>query len=607
MFFDHDKGKTHSSRQAALLARASSRTAARGSTSSSTPRTSSTSASTAAGSCTRRCCCARSATRPRSCSTTSTTPRRSSSRRARSTRKSVEYDLLAGQRATRDISHPETQRSPRQEEPQVHQARDQEAEGVERRPAARRARRARRQGRARTTSSTRRPARSSSSATRSSPRPSSTSCASAASSAFKILFIDGLNVGPTSATRCSPTSCKTPEEAILEIYRRLRPGDPPTLETAQNLFNNLFFNPERYDLSKVGRLKLNYKFKHRRGARQRRSSPSADILETVRYLIELKNGRGVDRRHRPPRQPPRARGRRADGEPVPHRSGPHGARHQGAHEHVSGDRDAHAARPDQRQAGLGGGQGVLRLLAALAVHGPDQPALRGHAQAPPLGARARRSHPRARGLRGARRSRHPLRPHLPDRDAGRSEHRPHRVAVDLRPRQRVRLHRDAVPQGRGRQGRRRGRVLLGARRRRGTTSPRRTPRSTRRASSPRTTSSCRHNGDVPDRQARGGDADGRVAEPAGVGRRLADPVPRARRRQPRAHGLEHAAPGGAAHPHHVAARSAPAWRASSPATRASPSSPSATASSSRSTPPASSSAPPPRATIRCRPSPTSTT
>ncbi len=47
----------------------------------------------------------------------------------------------------------------------------------------------------------------------------------------------------------------------MEIYRRLRPGDPPTLETAQNLFHNLFFNPERYDLSKVGRLKLNYKFK----------------------------------------------------------------------------------------------------------------------------------------------------------------------------------------------------------------------------------------------------------------------------------------------------------------------------------------------------------
>ncbi len=44
------------------------------------------------------------------------------------------------------------------------------------------------------------------------------------------------------------------EDSILEIYRRLRPGDPPTLETAKTLFNNLFFNAERYDLSKVGRL-----------------------------------------------------------------------------------------------------------------------------------------------------------------------------------------------------------------------------------------------------------------------------------------------------------------------------------------------------------------
>ena len=252
----------------------------------------------------------------------------------------------------------------------------------------------------------------------------------------------------TCATRCSPTSCRPPEEAIMEIYRRLRPGDPPTLETAQTLFHNLFFNPERYDLSKVGRLKLNYKFKTRRGARDTTVLTKRDILETVRYLIELKNGRGSDRRHRSPRQPPRARGRRAHGEPVPHRSGPHGARDQGAHEHVSGDRDAHAARPHQRQAGLGGGEGVLRSLAAVAVHGPDQPAVRGHAQASPLGARARRSDPRARRLRGARRARDPLRPHLPDRDAGRSEHRPHRVAVDVRPGQRVRLHRDAVPQGR---------------------------------------------------------------------------------------------------------------------------------------------------------------
>src|ERR1700712_4883910 len=77
---------------------------------------------------------------------------------------------------------------------------------------------------------------------------------------FKILFIDGLNVGSYLRDTLLAEKVKTTEDAIMEIYRRLRPGDPPTLETARTLFNNLFFNPERYDLSRVGRLKLNYKF-----------------------------------------------------------------------------------------------------------------------------------------------------------------------------------------------------------------------------------------------------------------------------------------------------------------------------------------------------------
>jgi DNA-directed RNA polymerase subunit beta len=81
----------------------------------------------------------------------------------------------------------------------------------------------------------------------------------------------------------------TPEEAIMEIYRRLRPGDPPTPETATNLFVNLFFNAERYDLSKVGRLKLNYKF----GIEEPLDNTvltKRDVLEVVRFLIDLKNG-----------------------------------------------------------------------------------------------------------------------------------------------------------------------------------------------------------------------------------------------------------------------------------------------------------------------------
>src|SRR6478609_1370721 len=108
---------------------------------------------------------------------------------------------------------------------------------------------------------------------------------------FKVLFIDGLNVGSYLRDTLIADKLSTPEEAIMEIYRRLRPGDPPTPETATTLFNNLFFNPERYDLSKVGRLKLNYKFKLDE-ALDNAVLTKRDILETIRYLIDLKNGKG---------------------------------------------------------------------------------------------------------------------------------------------------------------------------------------------------------------------------------------------------------------------------------------------------------------------------
>ena len=113
----------------------------------------------------------------------------------------------------------------------------------------------------------------------------------------KVLFIDGLNVGSYFRDTLLADKVQTQDEAILEIYRRLRPGDPPTLDTARTLFNNLFFNPERYDLSRVGRLKLNYKFYKDADDPERPELETTvltprDILETVRHLIELKNGRG---------------------------------------------------------------------------------------------------------------------------------------------------------------------------------------------------------------------------------------------------------------------------------------------------------------------------
>jgi DNA-directed RNA polymerase subunit beta len=108
---------------------------------------------------------------------------------------------------------------------------------------------------------------------------------------FAVLFIDNLNVGPFLRDTLNADKISSPEEAIMEIYRRLRPGDPPTLETATNLFINLFFNPERYDLSKVGRLKLNYKFGIDEPLEQAVVTKK-DVLEVVRYLIDLKNGKG---------------------------------------------------------------------------------------------------------------------------------------------------------------------------------------------------------------------------------------------------------------------------------------------------------------------------
>ena len=107
-----------------------------------------------------------------------------------------------------------------------------------------------------------------------------------------ILFIDGLNVGPYLRNTLLVDKVETEDDSLLEIYRRLRPGDPPTIDTARVFFRNLFFNPERYDLSKVGRLKLNYKFGDDDGDLDNTVLTKRDIMEVVRYLLELKNGRG---------------------------------------------------------------------------------------------------------------------------------------------------------------------------------------------------------------------------------------------------------------------------------------------------------------------------
>src|SRR5512146_3340901 len=128
------------------------------------------------------------------------------------------------------------------------------------------------------------------------------------------LFVNDLDRGPyiSNTLRIDPT--KTQLEALVEIYRMMRPGEPPTKEAAQNLFFNLFFTFERYDLSSVGRMKFNRRVGRKEvtgtgvlydsqyfGMRNDEDSKNlvkklgqtSDILDVLKVLIEIRNGRGT--------------------------------------------------------------------------------------------------------------------------------------------------------------------------------------------------------------------------------------------------------------------------------------------------------------------------
>ena len=107
----------------------------------------------------------------------------------------------------------------------------------------------------------------------------------------EVLFIDGLNVGSYLRDTIVQDKITNKNEALLELYRKMRPGDSPTIEAAESLLYNLFFNPDRYDLSEVGRLKFNHKFSLSEKL-DNKILTKRDILEVVKYLIELRNGNG---------------------------------------------------------------------------------------------------------------------------------------------------------------------------------------------------------------------------------------------------------------------------------------------------------------------------
>ncbi|HSM28634.1 MAG TPA: DNA-directed RNA polymerase subunit beta, partial [Thioalkalivibrio sp.] len=109
--------------------------------------------------------------------------------------------------------------------------------------------------------------------------------------AFEIIYTNDYDRGPFISDTLRLDSTRTQLEAQVEIYRVMRPGEPPTKDAAENLFGNLFFSEDRYDLSAVGRMKFN-----RRVGRETDEGPGVlspeDILEVLKVLIDLRNGIG---------------------------------------------------------------------------------------------------------------------------------------------------------------------------------------------------------------------------------------------------------------------------------------------------------------------------
>ena len=176
---------------------------------------------------------------------------------------------------------------------------------------------------------------------------------------IRTLYVNDLDRGPyiSNTLRIDPSTTRL--EALVEIYRMMRPGEPPTKEAAENLFQNLFFNEDRYDLSAVGRMKFN-----RRVGRDESEGVGVlntdDILDVLKTLVDIRNGNGTvdDIDHLGNRRV------RSVGEMAENAFrvglGARRARGKGA-PHAGRERRLDAAGNDQCEAGSGRGQRVLRL------------------------------------------------------------------------------------------------------------------------------------------------------------------------------------------------------------------------------------------------------
>ena len=385
------------------------------------------------------------------------------------------------------------------------------------------------------------------------------------------LFDNSVYIRHTIEADTEPT--RTEEGALIELFKKQRPGEPPSVDAAKALLEQLFFDPKRYDLTRVGRYKLNARLDLDVDL-DNRTLTKDDIVALIKELVSLPRLLGVPEEidEENPIKDYAAEAITYPRDPI--------SDHLDEYEHFGNRRLRTVGEliQDAFRVGLYRMERVVRerlttedadaitpqtiinirpvVAAQKEFFGSSQlsqfmdqtNSLAGlTAPASPVGARRRRPHPRARPDRGPRRAPDPLRPDVPDRDPRGPEHRPDRLAVVLRPDLRARVRHHPLPGGQGRRGHRRGRPPgrdpgRGPRDRPG---ERRVRREDRQAQGPA--------GPVPltrrrvrARAAEGSDADGRLADPDLVGDDGADPVPRARRRQPRADGLEHAGPGRAA-------------------------------------------------------------
>jgi DNA-directed RNA polymerase subunit beta len=109
---------------------------------------------------------------------------------------------------------------------------------------------------------------------------------------FEIFFPEKDKIGSIIVNTARKDLNKDTNQALAEIYRKLRPGEPHTMESAHNLFRNLFFNSQRYNFSRIGRLKMNIKLDLDNSLEEKTLSP-LDFVEVIKYLLNLRRGEGV--------------------------------------------------------------------------------------------------------------------------------------------------------------------------------------------------------------------------------------------------------------------------------------------------------------------------